>query len=235
MKLLFVDLETLETTDPDIIQDIADNIHPPGTIKLEKSIDKWNEEKRPAAIEEAVSKTSFDGFAGSICSISWAVNDGEIQSLYRANTIDDFNLINSFWRRLIHQNGVNFNPVWCGHNITGFDLRFLFKRCVVHQIKPSIILPYNDKPWSKNVFDTLFETTGDLKSGGSLNKVAKALGLKGKSGGLDGSMINQAFLDGRIDEIVKYNVRDVEITRNIYKRLLFLDSVADTQRPEDFK
>ena len=227
MHTLFLDLETIQTTDPDIIQDISDNISPPKTIKKQESIDAWNTEKRPAAIDEAVSKTSFDGFTGSICSISWAVNDGEIQSIHRdTHPVDDFNLIGSFWRRLIHQNGVNFNPMWAAHNIE-FDLNFLYKRCVVNNIRPSIILPHNAKPWARDVFCTLYESVGLSKVGGSLDRMCKVLGIGQKTDGMKGSDVNQYFLDGRIDEIVKYNKQDVYLLRELYKRLKFLDEVGE--------
>ena len=225
MSLLFIDLETLQTTNPDIIQDISDNIHPPGNIKKAESIDKWIEEKKPTAIAEAVSKTSFDGFTGSICSISWAVNDGEIQSVYRDYNDDCF-LIDSFWNRLTSDNGINFNPVWCAHNAE-FDLNFLYKRCVVNNIKPSIILPHNAKPWARNVFCTLYESVGLSKVGGSLDRMCKVLGIGQKTEGMKGSDVNQYFLDGRIEEIVEYNRQDVYLLRELYKRLNFLDEVGE--------
>ena len=226
MKILFVDIETLETTDPDIIKDISDNIHPPGTIKLQSSIDKWNEEKKPAAIAEAVSKTSFDGFAGSICSISYAINDGEIQSLWVMPNETDCDLLKSFWELLIDENGVNFNPAWCAHNAE-FDLNFLYKRCVVNNIQPSIILPHNAKPWARDVFCTLYESVGLSKVGGSLDRISRILGIGQKLDGMKGSDVNQYFLDGRIDEIVKYNKQDVYLLRELYKRLKFLDEVGE--------
>ena len=220
--ILYIDLETAETIDTDIIQDISDNIKPPGNIKKQETIDKWVEEKKPAAIAEAVSKTSFSGLAGSIVCICWAVNDGEVQTVYRDFNQPEGKMIQRFWEQLVSKNGVNFNPMYCGHNICGFDLRFLFHRCVINNIKPPIYLPYNDKPWSKFVYDTLFETMGDNKAGGSLGRIAKAFDIEGKLKRMDGSMVNQYFLDGREKEIALYCKQDVEITRNIYKKLNFL-------------
>ena len=225
-SLLFIDIETAETTDADIIQDIADNIKPPGNIKKQESIDKWISEKKPDAAKEAVSKTSFDGLAGSIICIGFAVNNEPVQSVSRDIGESESEMLYSFWQGLVGQYGINFNPLFCGHNICDFDLRFLFQRCVVNNIKPLIYLPHNEKPWGKSVYDTLYETMGLIKTGGSLDRIAKAFGLEGKLKGFDGSMVNQAWLDGDISKITTYCHHDVEVTRNIYKRLNFLDKVG---------
>ena len=222
--LLFIDIETAETTDIDIIQDIADNIKPPGNIKKQESINKWIEEKKLAAIKEAVSKTSFDGFAGSICSISYAVNDDEIHSISTVPGKGDEELLNDFFHDLINEYGVNFNPQWVAHYVE-FDLPFLYKRCVVNNAKPSIYLPIFPKPWAKSVYCTLYNSVGLSKVGGSLDRVCKILGIGKKTEGIDGSMVNQYFIDGRIDEIVEYNKQDVYLLRELYKRLNFIDKI----------
>ena len=52
----------------------------------------------------------------------------------------------------------------------------------------------------------------------------KALGIPGKDG-MDGSMVCDAFLQGRIAEIAEYCKGDVERTRQIYKRMTFFPEV----------
>lgn len=223
--LLFLDIETAECADEVIIQDIADNIKPPGNIKKAESIAKWEKEKKPQAIKEAVSKTSFDGFTGSICSIAWAANDGEVKAVTTDPGYGDEDLLHNFFSMLIAEHGVNFNPRYVAHNIA-FDLPFLYKRCVVNSIKPTIHLPVNPKPWNRDVFCTMYESVGD-KPGGSLNRISKILGLGQKTAGMSGADVNQYFIDGRIDEIVEYNKMDVELCRSIYKRLNFIDKISN--------
>lgn len=227
MAHLFIDIETIETTNEDIIQNIRDNIKHPGNIKKPESIEKWYTEKLDDAVALEVSKTSFSGLSGSICSIAWAVDDEPVNVLYRGLLDSEEVLLTDFFDAMTDY-GNNFSPVWTAHNFE-FDLRFLFQRCVVNNVKPTINIPYNQKPWNKDISCTLYETMGAVKAGGSLSKIALAFGIKGKLEGMDGSMVNQYFLDGKIEEIAEYNRQDVSITREIFKKLNFTDSVADTQ------
>ena len=233
--ILFIDIETVACTDEFILNDIRATVTHPKTIKLQKSIDTWSADKRPQAELDAISKTSFDGLAGEIICIGFAVNDEEPKTLWRNVDESEKVLLERFFDLLINVYGKNFNPVYCGHNIAGFDLPFLYKRCLVNNVKPSVILPRNPTAWSRDVFDTLFEVTGKNMAGGSLDRISKILGIGSKTEGFDGSMVNQAWHDGKIVEIAEYCKQDVYLTRELYKRILFIDSVADAQRPDDFK
>jgi len=218
--ILYIDLETLQATDPDIISDVIANIKAPSNYKKQDVIDKYIEAHK----EEAISKTSFDGWAGSICSIAWAVNNEPVRVLYRSFNDSEHGLIERFWDSLVNENSVNFSPLWVAHNIE-FDMHFLYKRMVVNNIPPPIHFPVMPKAWDRDCFCTMHNSTAG-KPGGSLARIAKVLGLEGKLEGMDGSMVNQYFLDGREKEIAEYNKRDVEVTRNIYKRLNFIDNIV---------
>ena len=57
-----------------------------------------------------------------------------------------------------------------------------------------------------------------------LDELAKILGMESsKQDGIDGSAVYDLFLSGRHQEIADYNMRDVELTRAIYRRMNFLD------------
>jgi len=121
-----------------------------------------------------------------------------------------------------HRKGIGIHqyPVWVAHNGCDFDFRFLWQRCVVLGVKPVIRIPYNDRPWSKDVIDTLYMWTGLNKAGGSLDKICKAFGLEGK-GDMDGSKVYDAWKDGEEKKIAEYCQDDVEKLRAIYKRMTF--------------
>lgn len=218
--ILFIDVETRECTDPDVIDEMRAMIKPPGNIKLEKSKQKWMDENSDQALAELVKKTSFDGWSGGILCISWAVNNQQVQSVSVKSQSEE-DMLAEFFNKLVDAHGANFSPVWCGHNISDFDLPFIFKRCVVNKVRPLVTLPHNSKPWSHDVTDTLYEANGNNKAGGSLNKIAKALGIGSKTEGIDGSKVNQYYLDGRISEIVSYCEQDTELVRRLHKRLTF--------------
>lgn len=222
---LFIDLETIGASRQDIIDDIASTIKAPGNIKKAETIEKWEKEQKPAAVQKALADTSFSGTVGEIITIGWAVDDNEPQTVYR-ETLDDSeaNMLQAFFDQLMPQLEAHrhtMSPVWVGHYITGFDLRFLFQRCVINKVKPPLEIPYKAKPWDKNVFDTKTEWAGVKSDGfGTLDHVSRALGYEGK-GDMDGSKVWQAFKDGKAKEISEYCKDDVMKARNIYNRINF--------------
>ena len=224
---LFIDLETCQATSEAVKRDIREGIKPPKAIKLQKSIDTWNKDKRAEAEREAISKTSFSGLAGEIICIGFAVDNDDTRSLWRNVGESEAVLLQRFFDAIDNEHGANFNPEIVGHNICEFDLRFIFQRCVICNVKPTFDIQHDAKAWSKFVFDTLYETMGNNKAGGSLDRIAKAFGLEGKLKGFDGSMVNQAWLDGDIKKIALYCENDVEVTRNIYKRLKFIKKIGE--------
>jgi hypothetical protein len=114
--------------------------------------------------------------------------------------------------------------VFIGHNIVGFDLRFLFQRSVMLGIKPPLVFPFKAKPWDDIVFDTMTAWAG-VGNRFSLSKLCKVFGLdaKGTEIGdeIDGSKVWDFVKGGRIDDVAKYCGGDVERTRAIHKRLTF--------------
>ena len=217
MTRLFFDLECIPTQKQEFIDEIAKDITHPGTMKKAETIEKWEEEQKPAAIEAAVSKTVFDGGMGEIITFGWAVVDGPAQTIQRDENMSEYDLLNEVAHVM---GGLKMPPVWIGHNICGFDLRYLWKRAIINGCYVGKI-PYDAKPWSPNVYDTMFEWAGTGSDKKSLDFVCKALGLKGKDG-MDGSMVYQAWKDGKYTEIAEYCADDVEMTRNVYNRLNFI-------------
>jgi len=222
---LFIDLETCQAQDTSVINDVVANMKAPATYKKKETIEKWLVDN----VASTIAKTSFDGWVGEIVCIGFAFNDFPAKSLIRTTTMSEKELLQDFWNLLVDAHGVNFNPLWVAHNVE-FDLPFLYKRMVVNNVKPPIPFPVMPKAWDKQVYCTMHNSTAG-KPGGSLNRISKVLGLGQKTEGIDGSQINQAWLDGRTAEISTYCRQDVELCRAIYKRLNFIDKVADTLNP----
>src|SRR5574337_886391 len=117
-------------------------------------------------------------------------------------------------------------PCIVGHNHAGFDLRFIWQRAVILGVKPPIWWPHNARPWDTDVvFDTMVQWAG-TGNRISMDNLCAALGLPGKSEGMDGSMVWDAVKDGRISEVADYCKGDVERTRAIYKRMTFAEAAS---------
>ena len=136
--MLTFDIETLPTTDAEVIASLAETVKAPGTLKKPESIAAWMEENRESAAAELVAKTSFDGLYGSIACICYQFDDGEVFSVDAKSSGDENTMLEHFYSHVFdmvcteyHGGIASQNLTVCGHNIAGFDLPFLFKRAAI--------------------------------------------------------------------------------------------------------
>jgi len=231
MPYITLDLETIPCQNEEQKNIIKSKVAHPKTMKVQKTIDVWEADKRPQAEEDAILKTSFAPLYGEIIVIGFAIEDGKIQSISRTPGETEGGMLQLFWSELKEQLGVNDSITWIGHNVANFDIPFLYNRCMINNVKP-VSLPRNPKPWGRDVFDTLYEVMGNNSAGGSLDAIARALGIGQKTEGMDGSQVWPEYQKGNIEKIASYCRGDVKLTREIYKRILFIDSVENNGRPE---
>lgn len=226
---LFIDIETLPTNVKWIQDEIHDSISPPANYKKPESIKQWMDLHGVDAYQDSLLKTSFDGSSGRICCIGIAIDDQEPKAFYgEPETPDDEWMIMkdffTFMESYCFQNencGPNVASIeWIGHNLTGFDLRFLYQRCVIHNVNTyGLRIPIDDRHGKGRVFDTLTAWKGfGTKAGGSMDRLCKLLGIQGK-GDITGADVWPMYQEGKILEIAEYCKQDVERTRQIYKRL----------------
>jgi hypothetical protein len=107
-----------------------------------------------------------------------------------------------------------------GHNIIGFDLPFIYQRCLVNNIavRPPINLgEYN----VRGVFDTMRGWWLGGRNRVGLDDIAWALGLESsKTSEVEGSKVFELYQAGKLAEIREYNLNDVRVTRKVYERLI---------------
>ena len=213
-RFVYLDIETIPCQSPDYLAELQKGIRPPGNIKKPESIAAWLAENRETAAVEALAKTSFDGGRGHVCTIAWAKNDGPV-FVAHAETVDDERaVLQSFFSALDAYHA----EILVGHNVAGFDLPFLRKRAIVLGLEIPHGLPRDPKPWDKSINDTM-----SMWAGGrdfiSMDALCGILGIPGKDG-FDGSMVAQAWADGKHSTIAEYCEDDVWRTREIHKRFL---------------
>lgn len=246
---IIIDIETIPDQRPGaldaFIADARENFRAPSTLTKEQAaadlgltdpgeikftskdamLAKWCEQFREEKAEEVAEanwrKTSFDGSAGQVVCIAVA-NDGmpvaSIEGMNETELLRDF----FCWLTDIHD--IRNRPRFVGHNIAAFDLRFLWQRAVILGVQPPIWLPNNPRPWDDSViFDTMTQWAG-TGNRISLDKLCKALGIQGKTEGIDGSLVWDYVRDGRLDEVAAYCRNDVEITREAFRRLTFAEA-----------
>ena len=211
---VYFDIETIPCQDESYLEALKRKVTAPATYKKQESIDKWLAENRETAALEAMSKTSFDGGRGHVCTISWAKNDSPITVRHAKTIADERQVISDFFDDLD-----NFHSeTLVGHNISGFDVGFLRKRAIVLGIKmpQKGTFPRDPKPWT--MADTMAMWAGGTNRV-SMDNLCDILGIEGKDG-FDGSMVAEAWAKGEHDKIAEYCRDDVYRTREIHKRFL---------------
>jgi len=221
MNEVFLDIETIPAQSIAARAYLAATVKPPATIKLAASIEKWHTESKEAAVDEAVAKTGLDGALGQVVCIGFQLPDmaapGAICLMHEGDLLNHFNDILSTIPANLHS-----ASMVVGHNVVGFDLRFLLQRYIVNGIRPHpiIYVAANAKAWDNSVFDTMLKFAGFGKTI-SLDKLCFALGIKGK-GEFTWEDVLPAMIGGRFNDVAEYCKHDVAITKLVYERMRFL-------------
>ncbi len=223
MTRVTLDIETIPAQSEDEAKSrIAEAIKPPAAMKKQETIDDWQSGEgkyagaKDAAIEAEYRKGSLDGAKGQICSIAYAVEDGDVVSF---SSSDDAEILHWLFGTL--SDAVKGRPpFFIGHQIGNFDLKFIFHRAVILGIKPPFELPFYGRH-GQHFYDTNQAWCG-FKDRISQDNLCKALGIEGKPSDISGANVWDHFKAGGIDRIQSYNESDVTQNRLIYKRLNFL-------------
>lgn len=197
---LYLDIETIPA--PDEMTDILKDIY------KRKKKNKYT----PRTFEEFVESTGLDGSYGRIACISYALDDEPVKTL----SGDEKKLLVDFWNFAKDAN------LFIGFNLMDFDLRFIYQRSIILGIKPSRDLNfarYRNNP----IYDIMWEwNKWNFQNKISLHALSKVLGIpSSKEGEIEGKDVAKAYKAGRIKDICEYCERDVEVTRKIYKKMIF--------------
>lgn len=107
-----------------------------------------------------------------------------------------------------------------GHNVIGFDLPFIFQRCLVNNIafRPFVNLAEFNV---RGVYDTMHRWWLGSRNRVALDDLAWVLGIpSSKTDEVEGSRVFELYRAGRLAEIREYNLKDVRVTRTVYERLV---------------
>jgi hypothetical protein len=216
---IFIDIETIPTQAPGAIDHIRAKIKAPAKLSAKDSIAKWHESPdKETAIQEEYRKTALNGTTGEIVCIGWAINDEPVKSLYRKLGESEQDLLDGFFGTM--DAVTKSRPLWIGHNIIGFDLRFLYHRAVINYVDPRQPLPHDTRYNGEKVFDTMLGWAG-WGNRISLVNLCAALGIKVKLGDITGATVWDAMQAGRGEEVAEYCREDVSATRAVYERMTF--------------
>lgn len=214
MKNLFLDIETLPAPEEEM-------------DKLKYLYEKLKSRREKRLGAEAIpgdndkysfvqfhANTCFDGAFGRILCIGYAEDDKPTEVICHPD--DEKKTVEEFWTLAREA------EILVGHNLIEFDLRFIWQRSVKFGINPSWSEMSLVRNHTSRIFDTAKEwTKGVSMKDPGLEHLALALGMPSPKDGIDGASVWEYYKNGKIDQICEYCQRDVETTREIWKRMTF--------------
>lgn len=221
MNFIYLDIETIPAQSRASHEAIAATVKPPAAMKKAETIAAWEANDKAQAVADAIARTSLDGTYGHIHTIGFALNDGDADCRYLPDRYSpdlEAGLLRDFFGKVTELGTDNRYPVCVvGHNVIGFDLRFIWQRAIILGVTAPSWLPRDPKPWSNEAFDTMLAFAGS-RGTISMDRLCRALGIEGKTD-IDGSMVASLWEAGRSDDIARYCMDDVERTRAIHRRM----------------
>ena len=224
-------LELWQEIEADAAEQLAKDleaVRPPANYKKEEAIAAFILEKQESmraefkdAREAAYRRTALDGALGSVAVVGLAFGDEDPLSIDISAT-SERDMLKGLMLILNERCNAQVRPCFVGHNIAGFDLRFLWQRCVILGVKPSPWIPFDAKPWdTARIYDTMTQWAPDRDKRISLKRLCRALGVPTSKGDIDGSKVWDYWQAGKHAEVAEYCRADVVATRECHRRMAF--------------
>lgn len=209
---IVIDIETIPSQEKWVQDYVRENLSPPANYKDPEKIEKWKEEN----LEKQLDKCGLDGAFNHIVCIGYAINDEPAKVLHIENHKHEAAMIDNFFQITGKLTGV---PTVIGHNVKGFDMLIIKQRAMIHQVPLCTTLPFYAKRYDDNPFDTMLRWNDNKPNDFvKLDKLCRAFGLPSKDG-IDGSMVYSLWKAKNFRDLVEYCRDDVEITRNLGRRM----------------
>jgi len=112
------------------------------------------------------------------------------------------------------------SAVVCAHNGKKFDFPLICRRAtVLGVVLHTIFDVVGKKPWETRWHDTVeMWTFTDNRHYASLLMLCFVLGIPSPKDEMDGSMVSEYYYTGKIDDIVKYCIKDVFALMNVWRK-----------------
>lgn len=221
-KILVIDIETVSMVAD--YKELPENMQQQWDRKA-AIIQKYNE---PSASNVSLFQDKAGIYAefGKVVCISmgyFSLNDEKLELRIKTIAADnEEKLLKDFLKLIYPFEKKNKSILFCGHNIKEFDLPYLCRRMMIHQMKlPTSLQLSGVKPWNNPHLDTLeLWRFGDYKHFVSLDLLAAIFGVTSSKEDMDGSMVGNAYWNKkRLNDIANYCSRDVATTAKVFLKM----------------
>lgn len=213
INTLTIDIETLPFGDKLTVEEMSKE-HPK-TMSKPETILKWSK----ANIDTEFRKRSLNSLKGRLLCVAFKFNDEPTDIVKFQDSEEDmmFELqekLSAYGSKLIDASAI------VGHNVKKFDCRWLAQRAFKYNLeglKWSLPMDKN----TKRIIDTndLFNlhVFGEYTK---LKDMCAFLGVETSKDDIDGSQVYDTYLNGELDRIYEYCIKDVEATFACYKKMI---------------
>lgn len=224
-NIIFMDIETVSQYET--YNEAPESIQYIWSKKYEKS-EYLNSIPLDIAYKE---KAAIFAEYGKIICISIGIYDRE-RNEYRIKSFygkDEKILLESFRSFTL---SLKRKYVFCGHNIKEFDIPYICRRFLIHQLSIPSLLDFQDKkPWEVEMIDTMqLWRFGDFKNYTSLETLTTIFNIPTPKDDIDGSQVGQVYWgEGNLDRIVRYCQNDVIAVIQLYLSFQQMNLITQEQ------
>ena len=193
------------------------------TDMIAKWESKFAETKAEEVANEKWEKTSFNPDITPIACIciGWQDTHGYKSSIFETGVLNEAEMLEEFHSYIISlctANNVEVRKVnFIGHNIAKFDLPFIWKRSVINDVATCKGVKWVDARHGQHCYDTMTAWAG-YGNRISADNLSKLLGIKGKTEGMDGSLVYDTWQTDP-KKVIDYCLDDVAMVKAIHERL----------------
>ncbi|MEN9610486.1 MAG: hypothetical protein RLZZ628_1300 [Bacteroidota bacterium] len=226
-NILFLDIETVPGAAK--YEDLNDDFKYLWGLKARSILKKYEEPLTFEEIEGSYEKAGmFAEFGKIICiSVGFVARDKATHELtirLKSFADDDESIVLKGFAELLNKH-FNFpeRHFLCGHNIKEFDIPYLCRRMLIHQIAlPRMLDISGKKPWeTKHLLDTLeLWKFGDNKAYTSLKLLAAVFGFPSPKDDIDGSQVAGVYYELKdLKRISTYCEKDVLAVAQLFLKM----------------
>jgi DNA polymerase elongation subunit (family B) len=217
VNVLFLDIETVSESRS--YDDLTDEFKKLWKLKARGVLKKYDEEitDEEAADSYAERAGIFAEF-GKICCISVGIvtrnKEGEMKVRIKSYADHDERRVLEDFSKLLNLHFNNSKKhYFCGHNIKEFDIPYICRRMLIHQMEfPDLLDISGKKPWDlEYMLDTLtLWKFGDFKNYTALKVLTACFGIPSPKDDIDGSEVGKTYWElDDLERIAVYCEKDV--------------------------
>lgn len=217
-NVLFLDIETV--SGKATFGELNDDFKKLWGLKSKQILRKYDEELTEEEIDELYPEKAgiYAEFGKIICiSVGIIVRNHQTKQLaVRLKSFasdDEAELLRDFSKLIEQYYNSPHKHFFCGHNLREFDIPYICRRMLIHQLAlPRTLDIAGKKPWeTKHFLDTLeMWKFGDYKNYTSLKLLAACFGFPSPKDDIDGSEVGRVYWQEQdLDRIARYCEKDV--------------------------